>query len=84
MSKKTKAKPPVEAVDEFAKENARCVQAIEAIEWFASDYRRPNEPITECVVRLLAEVQQFRADDMHRTYMDLKKKNLEALKGGAK
>lgn len=84
MSKKTKAKPPVEAVDGFAEENARCVQAIDAIEYWIREYRRPNEPITECVVRLLSEVQQFRAEDMHRTYMDLRKKNQEAEKGGAK
>jgi hypothetical protein len=84
VSKKTTINPPVKEVDGFAIENARCVTAIDTIEHFASPYRRPNEEIVECVLRLLAEVLSFRADEMHKEYVDHRNRNREALKGGAK
>lgn len=83
MSKKAKTKAP-EPVDGFAEHNAHCVSAIDTIEWYARQYRKPGEPITECVMRLLAEVMQFRAEEMHRDYINIREKRSEAEKGGSK
>lgn len=84
MSKKAKAKPPEGAVDEFAEHNAHCVSAIDTIEFYLLPYRKPDECVVECVLRLLAELQQFRADDMNEAYKSMVKKRKEAVVGGAK
>ena len=83
MSKKAKTKAP-EPVDGFAEHNAHCVSAIDTIEWYTRQYRKPGEPITECVMRLLVEVTQFRAEEMHRDYIHILEKRREAEKGGSK
>jgi len=84
VSKKAKAKPPEEAVDGFAEHNAHCLWAIDSIECYLSPHRRPDEGVVECVVRLLAELQQFRADDIHKVYADMRNKRREAIAGGAR
>ena len=83
MSKKAKTKAP-EPVDGFAEHNAHCVTAIDTIAWSMRNYLNPGEPITEGVMRLIAEVAQFRAEEMHRDYIHILEKRREAEKGGAK
>ena len=81
MSKKAKTKAP-EPVDGFAEHNAHCVTAIDTIAWSMRNYLNPGEPITEGVMRLIAEVAQFRAEEMHSTYRDAVKRRKEVEKGG--